>query len=336
MFENKNLLKILICVFFSALGPVHSSAQSNIDIDQNTQDLFKKIEEQDDGKLPPVLRWLSSNGTKLTSIGDAGGLDGYIAETPSGKLQTFYVTPDGQHVVAGLLFRKGGVNLTGVQINELQKRYEAAKKQAEKISSELGAVTPELVVPPKATDSLVEVPVEAISNGEVKQSVPNDYISSRDTSEIRGDLENAPWFQVGAQDAPVLYMIADPNCPFCHRVWSELKTKVMSRKLAVRVILIAAFERSEADAISILSRKDPSRVWLTGEGSSATVNISSPPAANTEEFQRASQYLSKNMDLIYKHEIQATPHFMYIGKEGSLYESEGVPVNLDVFLEALG
>src|SRR3546814_6411767 len=55
---------------------------------------------------------------------------GYLGESPTGRMQTFYVSPDGNHVVAGLLFRNGGVNVTGVQIGEMQSRFEKAMEES--------------------------------------------------------------------------------------------------------------------------------------------------------------------------------------------------------------
>src|SRR3546814_2030494 len=55
---------------------------------------------------------------------------GYLGESPTGRMQTFYVSPDGNHVVAGLMFRNGGVNVTGVQIGEIQSRFEQAMEES--------------------------------------------------------------------------------------------------------------------------------------------------------------------------------------------------------------
>lgn len=80
-------------------------------------------------ELPPVLLWLQRTGVKLTYIGDEGGLRGYLSEGANGKMQTVYATPDGKHVVAGLLIRRGGDNVTGVQIGEMRARFSAAEGQ---------------------------------------------------------------------------------------------------------------------------------------------------------------------------------------------------------------
>lgn len=83
---------------------------------------------QRDSILPPILMWLQQQGSKLTLIGEESGLKGYLVESPTGKMQSVYVTPDGKHIVAGILFEQGGKNITGIQIGEMRKRFDDAAK----------------------------------------------------------------------------------------------------------------------------------------------------------------------------------------------------------------
>ncbi|MFC6047044.1 hypothetical protein ACFPYM_04260, partial [Methylobacterium hispanicum] len=82
-------------------------------------------------EMAPVLSWLQTQGVKLTYIGDEGGLKAYLGESANGKQQVFYVAPDGDHVVAGLMFKRDGMNVTGVQIGEMQQRFREAQQRYE-------------------------------------------------------------------------------------------------------------------------------------------------------------------------------------------------------------
>lgn len=75
---------------------------------------------------PPIIEYLKSFGVKLTYLGANGGLAGYLGESRSGRFQTFYVTPDRNHVVAGVMNNINGINVTGVQIGEMRQRFEEA------------------------------------------------------------------------------------------------------------------------------------------------------------------------------------------------------------------
>jgi thiol:disulfide interchange protein DsbG len=286
-------------------------------------------------KAPPVLQYLMDSGVKLTYLGNAGGVESYLGESPTGSTQTFYVTPDGKHVVAGVLFREGGVNVTGVQIAEMQDRYEAAKLRAEKAGETLGAATPETVPAPSASDSLAELTPAQIQAGEAVTPSADEYLSNRDLDGFRAELEDTAWFGVGAEDAPAVYMIADPNCPFCHRIWQDLRPMVMTREISLRVIMIAGLNGSEPKAISILARDNPQQAWMAGEGSTRAMPVAPPPAAASSSFKDAVRYLDRNMDFIEKHGIKSTPHMFYFDKEGTLYESRGIPDDRAVFFSAL-
>ncbi len=76
----------------------------------------------------PILDYLESHGVNLTYLGDEGGLHGYLGESVNGQFQTFYVSPDGKHVISGIMNNMTGINVTGVQIGEMQKRFREAEE----------------------------------------------------------------------------------------------------------------------------------------------------------------------------------------------------------------
>ncbi|MBY3433446.1 thioredoxin fold domain-containing protein [Rhizobium laguerreae] len=99
---------------------------ANTAVAQDTQSVDALLRR--DTLLPPVLAWLQQQGNKLTLIGEEAGLKGYLLESPTGKLQSVYVAPDGKHVILGLLYEQGGKNVTGVQLGEMRKRFDNAAK----------------------------------------------------------------------------------------------------------------------------------------------------------------------------------------------------------------
>lgn len=278
-----------------------------------------------------VLKYLIDSGVRLTYLGDAGGLKGYLGESPSGKVQTFYVTPDEKHVVAGVLFRETGTNVTGVQIADMENRYRAAQRNAEIARGETD-VEVTAVPEPAVTNGLSEVSIPEVQSGAAAQQDVSEYLSDRAGDGVRQELESAAWFQVGVDDAPVVYMVADPNCPYCHRAWQDLRPRVVNREVTVRIILIAGLQGSEAKALSLLSRDVPSRAWFAGEGSTRMQPVQAPPAAGTDAFKNASRYLDRNMDLFEQLQLTSTPTLFYYDEEGTLYESDGLPRDMDAFL----
>ena len=282
-------------------------------------------------EMAPVLSWLQTQGVKLTYLGEEGGLKAYLGESANGKQQVFYVAPDGDHVVAGLLFKRDGMNVTGVQVGEMQQRfreaqqkYEEALKTSHEPSEDMKrqlrqgsevipstgsksaekdpAATPvadkpadakatEKAAPERRTESKPGTPAlpTALAQAAAQQAAPPvqpvtpvastlkqapvRYLSGLDKAEFERSVEDLAWFRVGDEKAPALYMVADPNCRFCHKAWDDLKPMVLGGKLQLRVIMIAGLPGSDAAARAILSSD------LPGQESVSSTQLTLPPQA---------------------------------------------------------
>ena len=295
------------------------------------------ISKLDKKALPNALEYLMESGVSLTYLGDAGGVAGYLGESPTGKIQTFYITPDGNHVIAGVLFRHGGVNVTGVQINDMRDRFENAKMRAESLSEEISVLEPSSVPAPVPSmlPSMEKVSNEEIQAGEVAEASIADYKSKRNVEQIKDQLDRLAWFSVGASNAPHIYMVVDPNCPHCHRAWTEIRPLVMSSDLSVRVIMIGALKGSRDKAISILSREEPGRAWFAGEGSTAQMPVAPAPSRSSKEYKSAVGFLKTNEKFVTDNVLESTPYIFAFDKNGELYESMGWPKDDKMFLSIL-
>lgn len=92
--------------------------------------------ETHSANLPPVLRLMEANGIKMTSLGDEGGLHGYLLEESGGRMQVVYLTPDGKSMVVGVMQALGPdgkhfENVTMLQFAALRERFEAARRTIE-------------------------------------------------------------------------------------------------------------------------------------------------------------------------------------------------------------
>jgi Pyruvate/2-oxoglutarate dehydrogenase complex, dihydrolipoamide acyltransferase (E2) component, and related enzymes len=329
--------------------------------------------------LAPVLSWMQSLGIKLTYLGDEGGLSGYLAEDATGKMQTIYVTPDRQHVVAGLLLKRGGDNITGVQVGEMRERFARAAEQyvpkddtaevpldvAPATSTTEAEVAPEKAS--SASEGAVEVPSTAPVTPEPKVDVPDEKAEapvSSDTPapvalalpEASGPVEGAagnpaelwvskidqdkflkaaaevPYFEVGSRSAPItLYEIADPQCPYCHAAWNEIKQLVFDKKVKLRVILIAALNGSEPKVRDILASGVPARRWIDSD---AGKNLKLEVDPESQPYKDSADFLDKNMGFAREFGVDRTPFLGYVGFDGKFYSALGLPSDLGAFLSA--
>ncbi|AOG02974.1 thioredoxin fold domain-containing protein [Bosea sp. RAC05] len=295
-----------------------------------------------------------------------------------------YILPDQKHAVAGVLVKRGGTMMTGVQVGRLQQRY--LEEEQSKQNGLASPVEPDRVVPkaqavsPGTAQSLAErigaspiekpaestpgeatlpvsptgalrgegVPSPAIPNG-VPQPVPyiktisNKPASASDAFIYPGKdggafmeaLKQTVFFTVGLGDRPAVWMLADPQCPFCHMAWAKLKPLVFDGKIQVRVIMIAGLKGSDPLARSILGRAEPSKAWLSGEGSIDKVPVKEGPAIGSADYDRAGQYVRINNGFATRYMIKSTPFLAYNTPDGKLFTSVGLPQDMDAFLAAL-
>lgn len=328
-----------------------------------------------ENRVAPIISYFQSKGVKLTAIGDAGGLLGYLGEDATGKQQVFYVTPDGKHVVAGLMIGMGGTIVTGIQVGEMRARFEAAAKsfeaEAEKAQpllpkegdekseqakdrsdepdQEHQAPAPETQVTPapeveKATEAagdgasdeqaaMLLPPAMGPAAGEMG-NMSELWISKLNKEDFLKKAEGLPYFEVGSVTAPsTLWMVADPQCPYCHKAWDHIKQSVLDKKLKVRVIMIAGLKGSEPIATDMLAHVRPARAWLD---SNAGRNLKPSVDQQSPEYQKAQQFLEKNMDFARSMGFDRTPFLAYVAKDGKFYSSLGLPNDLRSFFAESG
>lgn len=330
----------------------------------------------------PFVDWLKASGMKLTPfLEKEGGVEGYMVESPGkdgrpGKIQPFYIMPDGKHAVVGVLVRRGGVFVTGLQIHNIQQKFladndvksqngatvvaptamskpDAPKPPASAIDgkplvsppapAEVAETAP--VKPPAPPKPIEGVPAPTVSNTPISTKPPSAaaayHAPINDQKAFAEAVKTTVFFTVGMAGKPAIYMVADPQCPFCHEAWRKLRPLVFDQKIQVRVILIAGLRGSDPLARSILSRKSVSlgdraaEAWLRGEGSIPGVQIAQGPQPGSQEYEQTGRFLQINGAFAERFKISRTPFLFYNGTEGDMYASVGLPEDFDAFLAAL-
>ena len=76
-------------------------------------------------------------------------------------------------------------------------------------------------------------------------------------------MEKSGWLQEGKKDAPViLYVFADPFCPYCKQFWQQARPWVDAGKVQLRTLLVGVIKpESPETAAAILASGDPAKTW---------------------------------------------------------------------------
>ncbi|MGK9449780.1 hypothetical protein ACSSZE_00710 [Acidithiobacillus caldus] len=152
-------------------------------------------------------------------------------------------------------------------------------------------------------------------------------------------LEHTHYIAEGER-GPVVYLFMDPNCPYCHELFSWLQNPVAARQLRLRVVLVGYLTASSAaKAASILAAKDPLQALKANEDGFA-IRDGKPegaaPLANAATLAKMRPILDRNYnflqgkesllpELASAGEASATVPFLVYRQKGVVHYVIGLP-----------
>ncbi len=244
----------------------------------------------------PALRHIRAAGATLTELGVSHGLRTVFARHGS-KFQVFYVTPDGQAVVGGVMWDASGRNVTRQQVASIP-----------------GAI-PTVTIGPNVPSHAV--PGDAPGVG-----------TARGSALVRA-AEGTAYGTLGSPTAPRLWMFIDPMCSFSIRAMDALRPYVAGGRVQLAVIPVSVLDYEDHGKSTNAARlmlSQPTRgmvqAWqdhqLTG---------SPDPAAIVK--------LASNMATADALHLKGTPTFVWRRADGTEGMSAGVPPDLDTLLASI-
>ena len=218
---------------------------------------------QDTEYLPEPLKNLIAEGAQMRYLGNQHGLDGWIS-IKGGQEQYFYVTPDGQAFLMGLLFDKSG-------------RLETVK-QVKRLQAESGEDTLDLF----AEESLNRPDRKAL--GDQGQSTTREFKTPAE--QLYSDIESSNWVALGRAGAPYIYTFIDPQCPFCHAFINDMRGNYLDNGLVqIRMIPVGFKDETRAQAALLLAVPNAQKRWfdhLDGDAQALPIN----PDINQQGVER--------------------------------------------------
>ena len=156
------------------------------------------------------------------------------------------------------------------------------------------------------------------AGNEVAKGALDKAVAQQMTPGVWKQLESSKWIEDGKKGAPrTVYVFTDPNCPFCHKFWSDARPWVDGGKVVLRHVMVGVLTpTSPGVAAALLVDKDPSAALSAherGHGVQPMPRI--PPAVQAQ--------LEENEQLMASLGIQGTPGIVWRDASGALQVRAG-------------
>jgi len=243
----------------------------------------------------PALQPIQASGAQLYELGEVHGLRSVFAVAGE-NFQVFYLSPDGQVAIRGIAQDASGKNLTRDQVARVPGAIPTAVLG--------GEPRPSAAVPQGAGPAALHVPA---------------------TSPLQAVQATAYGIQ-GRDDAPRLWVFADPQCSFSRRAMQLLRPSVASGRVQVAVIPVSLLDHEDqglstarAEAMLGLPREQMVEAWVGNQ-------LAGPVEAGAIASLQANMTAADRIGLV------GTPTFIWRKADGSEGRADGIPADLEAMV----
>lgn len=166
--------------------------------------------------------------------------------------------------------------------------------------------------------NLVDAAGKNLSDAEVEK-----FVYAPMAKEMWQNLEKHRWIAAGNAKAPrIVYVFADPYCPYCTQFWEQAQPWLKSGKVQLRVLLVGMLRPDSGQkAAAILMSKDPAKTLADYENSKGKLALQKPDKIDPA----IGEALKDNLTLMDDLGGNATPSIYYLNAEGRLQQHQGMP-----------
>nr|WP_278422843.1 thioredoxin fold domain-containing protein [Brucella anthropi] len=143
---------------------------------------------------------------------------------------------------------------------------------------------------------------------------------AKDLAEFRQQADDfSMWVQANKfkPGAPVLYMFADPRCPWCARSFVELKPYMDRGDIELRIIPTPILSRLSFQlAVSFIHEKNPGVAFIKHSDEIISGSPERTPMPDSEMDQKVVSSMERNVKWVRKNGIRQVPFFLYKDDKG--------------------
>lgn len=175
----------------------------------------------------------------------------------------------------------------------------------------------------------------SLMSANAADSPPNrTFARQQAAASMLKEIKQATWVRDG-KSTHVIYVFFDPNCPFCQRVYENLRPAVQRGDVELRWIPIGTLmTTSLGKAAAILEAKDPTEAFYQNEtGYSRETGSFGGIAEEPLPQAKTLQSLDRNLKLLQRSGNQGVPALLFRTMDGTANLIVGAPPA--AFLEKL-
>lgn len=156
--------------------------------------------------------------------------------------------------------------------------------------------------------------------------VPN--VSVQQSNEIKDIVERTAWLPVGQPDSPAVWMVLDPDCPYCAEAIRDMADDLVNGRYHLRVVLTPFLsEHSVRQAAAVLLAEDPAKALFSHEYRKAFELETDLDLAGADRLQpEGHTLLLDNLRWMDSAGIASVPTFFWVDRAGRWHQAEGLPV----------
>lgn len=149
------------------------------------------------------------------------------------------------------------------------------------------------------------------------------YVYAPMAKEMWNTLGEHRWIAFGKKEAPhIVYVFADPYCPYCTEFWHQAQPWLASGKVQLRVLLVGMLRPDSGQkAAAIMMSADPAKTLSDYENSKGKLELTLPDKITPE----VGEAIKNNLTLMDDLGGAATPAIYYLNAEGRLQQHQGMP-----------
>jgi thiol:disulfide interchange protein DsbG len=174
---------------------------------------------------------------------------------------------------------------------------------------------------------------------DVNRAVLEKTVSKPMTDGVWGRLQTSHWVADGSAKAPrTVYVFTDPNCPYCNKLWSDVRPWVDAGKVQLRHVIVGILTpTSPGKAAALLADKNPAALLSAYErgqaAASAKAMASGRPRPLSDDGMKPlasippaiQGQLDTNEKIMADLGLRATPAVVWRDAKGAVQMRTGAP-----------